>query len=151
MTFILIIGAVAGLYLFWLLFRLASLALPVYAGMAAALFLLDAGFRYPSAVLAGFGAAIATLVAGRLATAFVRSPFLRLLVGLLFAAPAGFAGYQAGRAIIGLATANDIVLVAASSIAGLATATSAWRGIAPPDAPARLPQYHATEPAPTTA
>lgn len=151
MTFILILGAVAGLYLFWLLFRLASLALPVYAGMVIALLLLDAGFRYPSAILAGFGAAIATLIAGRLVAAFVRSPFLRLLVGLLFAAPAAFAGYQASRAIIGLATANDILLIAAGSIAGLVTATSAWRGIVPSHAPARLPQFPLTEPAPTRA
>lgn len=126
MTFILILGAVAGL---WLLLRLASLALPVYAGLTVALFLLDAGFRYPWAILSGLGAAIATLITGRLIAVFVRLPLLRLLVGLLFALPAAFAGYHAGRAIIGLATTNDIALAAAGIIAGLSTAASAWRGI----------------------
>lgn len=129
MTLALILGAIAGLYILSLLFRLAVMALPAYAALTVGLLLLEQGYRYPVVILTSFAAAGATLFAGRVMIASVRSPLLRGIVGLMFAAPAAFAGYQAAHAFAGLADINNSLLCAISLLAGLSTAVSAWRGV----------------------
>lgn len=53
MTIFLILGAVAGLYVLALLFRLASYALPVYAGLTCAFLLLRHDVGHLGAILGG--------------------------------------------------------------------------------------------------
>src|SRR3546814_4319143 len=76
MTIFLILGAVAGLYVLALLFRLASYALPVYAGLTCAFLLLGHDVGYLGAILGGLAAGIATLLIGQGLIAFIRSPML---------------------------------------------------------------------------
>ncbi|MEO8724121.1 MAG: hypothetical protein ABI395_11505 [Sphingobium sp.] len=129
MTFLLILGAVAGLYMFALLFRLASYALPVYAGIGCAFLLLRHDFGHLAAIVAGLAAGIATLLLGQCLIAFVRSPLLRTGIALLFAIPAAIAGFQAAHALGSLATDNSALLAVFGSIAALATSISAWRSV----------------------
>ena len=105
MTFMIILGAVAGVYLLWLMFRLAALALPVYAGIAAALLLRDANHGYIEAIAAGLVVGGAIWFAGNALLAIARSPLLRLAVAALFAVPAGFAGYLLAYSVAELASA----------------------------------------------
>ena len=89
MTIFLILGAVAGLYVLALLFRLASYALPVYAGLTCAFLLLRHDVGHLGAILGGLSAGIATLLTGQGLIAFVRSPLLRVGIAFLFAIPGG--------------------------------------------------------------
>ena len=129
MTIFLILGAVAGRYVLALLFRLASYALPVYAGLTCAFLLLGHDVGYLGAILGGLAAGIATLLIGQGLIAFIRSPMLRAGIALLFAIPAGFAGFQAAHALGSLATDNSMLLAILGYIAAMATSLSAWRSV----------------------
>jgi hypothetical protein len=129
MTIFLILGAVAGLYMLALLFRLASYALPVYAGIGCAFLLLRHDFGHLAAIIGGLTAGIATLLLGQCLIAFIRSPLLRAVIALLFAIPAAIAGFQAAHALGSLATDSSTLLAAFGSIAALATSLSAWRSV----------------------
>jgi len=129
MTIFLILGAVAGLYVLALLFRLASYALPVYAGLTCAFLLLRHDVGHLGAILGGLSAGIATLLIGQGLIAFVRSPMLRVGIALLFAIPGGIAGFQAAHALGSLATDNSMLLAILESIAAMATFLSAWRSV----------------------
>ena len=65
MTFMLILGAAAGLYLIWLLFRLAALALPLGTGIALALELQGRGYGIGAALATAFLAGLLLHLAGR--------------------------------------------------------------------------------------
>ena len=80
MTIFLILGAVAGLYVLALLFRLASYALPVYAGLTCAFLLLGHDVGHLGAILGGLAAGIATLLIGQGLIAFIRSPMITLII-----------------------------------------------------------------------
>lgn len=129
MTIFLILGAVAGLYVLTLLFRLASYALPVYVGLTCAFLLLRHDVGHLGAILGGLSAGIATLLIGQGLIAFVRSPMLRVGIALLFAIPAGIAGFQAAHALGSLATDNSMLLAILGYIAAMATSLSAWRSV----------------------
>jgi len=129
MTFLLIFGAVAGLYMLALLFRLASYALPVYVGIGCAFLLLRHDFGHLAAIVGGLTAGIATLLLGQCLIAFIRSPMLRTGIALLFAIPAAIAGFQGAHALGSLATDNSALLAVLGSIAALATSISAWRSV----------------------
>jgi hypothetical protein len=130
MTILLILGAVASFYMLWLLFRLASLALPFYAAIGTGFLLLRHEYSYMAAILAAFVAGIATLLIGQCIIAFTRSPLLRTTVALLFALPAGAAGYQAAHCLGSLATSDSTLLTVLGSIAAMSTSISAWRSVA---------------------
>jgi len=78
---------------------------------------------------ARYAGAIATLLIGQGLIAFVRSPLLRVGIALLFAIPAGIAGFQAAHALGSLATDNSMLLAILGSIAAMATSLSAWRSV----------------------
>jgi hypothetical protein len=129
MTILLILGAAAGLYMLWLNFRLASLALPVYVAIGTGFALLRHEYSDPAAILAAFGAGVATLLIAQLLIAFIRSPLFRLGIALLFAIPAAFAGYQAAHSLGSLTTSSSSVLAVLGLIAAIATSASAWRSV----------------------
>ncbi|MFC6447721.1 hypothetical protein [Shinella zoogloeoides] len=82
---------IAGLCI--LAYTLAVYALPFMLGVTAAQFAYHTGAGFIGAGLVGFVAAVAAF--GVLALLFdtLRSPILRLIVALVFAAPAAVAGY----------------------------------------------------------
>src|SRR3546814_3063469 len=94
MTIFLVLGLFAGLYLLWLLFRLAVYALPVASGISLAFWMRDHDSGYLAAILGAFAAGVAVLVIGQFLFTVIRSPIVRLAIALLFAIPAGIAGYQ---------------------------------------------------------
>lgn len=130
MTIFLVLGLFAGLYMIWLLFRLAVHALPVGAGISLAFWMRDHDYGYPAAILGGFAAGIALLVIGRFLFAVIRSPIVRLAIALLFVIPAGVAGYHAIQGVIGLAIDPGILLSTLSGIGGVTIAATAWTRLA---------------------
>lgn len=126
MTIFLILGLFAGLYMLWLLFRMAVYALPVAIGISLAFWLHEHGQNYPVAVLGGFAGGVTVLVAGQLLLAYARSPLIRLGVALLFVVPAGIAGYHAVYGIAGLAIDPGTMLSLLSWAGAIMIAVAAW-------------------------
>ncbi len=142
MTIFLVLGLFAGLYLLWLLFRLAVYALPVGTGIGLAFWMHDHGYDYLAAILGGFTAGIAVTVVGQFLFTAIRSPTARLAISLLFAIPAGIAGYHAVHGVIGLAIDPGMMLSTLSWIGGVTIAVTAW---------VRLASLEISEPAQTVA
>ena len=99
-----ILSAVGIGFFCWLLFTLAVYALPFFAAMTAGLAVYHNGSGVMGALVVGVLAGGATLAIGQLAFATVRTPLIRAVIALLFAAPAAVAGYHAtlGLAHIGI-------------------------------------------------
>jgi hypothetical protein len=91
-----IILSVFGVGFFcWLLFTLAVYALPFYAGLSAGLAAFHSGAGTFGALIVGVLAGGATLAIGQIVFRTARTPLVRAAVGLLYAVPAGVAGYYA--------------------------------------------------------
>ena len=103
----LIIGIILSVFgvgfLCWLLFTLAVYALPSFVGLTAGLAAIHSGAGVIGAIIVAVLVGGATLVLGQIAFATVRTPLLCAGIGLLYAVPAGIAGYHAtlGLAQIG--------------------------------------------------
>jgi hypothetical protein len=90
-----IILSVLGLGGFcFLLFRSVVYALPLFVGFAAALWAFDTGAGPIAAIGASAVIGCATFGIFQLAFGLARSAAARMLVALVFAAPAAFAGYH---------------------------------------------------------
>lgn len=76
-----------------LAYRLATVALPFMLALEAARFAYATGVGWIGAGIVGFFAGVASFGLLALLFATLRSPFLRLAVALIFAAPAAVAGY----------------------------------------------------------
>jgi hypothetical protein len=102
-----IILSIVGIgFLCWLLFTLAVYALPFFAGLTVGLAAFHGGSGVLGAIFFAVIAGAVTLVTGQIAFAIARTPLTRSAIALLFAAPAGVAGYQAtmGLAHIGVSS-----------------------------------------------
>ncbi len=91
-----------------LAYNLAVYALPFFVGLAAAQFAYETGSGLIGAVLVGLFSAGAAfgILAGLFET--IRSPVIRLIVALIFAAPAAVAGYALVYGITKEAVPSDI-------------------------------------------
>jgi hypothetical protein len=123
-----ILGAAAAIYIAMLMFRLAAVALPLYAGIGTSIYLAGRDFGYPASIAAGLLVGAFILLAGR-ALCAVLPPFYRTIVAAAFAVPAGFAGYQAAKGLAGLAISGGFTLEALGFAGALAAAAAAWRGL----------------------
>ncbi|KQZ61228.1 hypothetical protein ASD67_18420 [Sphingopyxis sp. Root1497] len=128
MTFILLLGGAAAIYIAMLMFRLAAVALPLYAGIGISIYLIGRDFGYPASIAAGLLVGALILVAGR-ALCAVLPPYYRAIVAGAFAGPAGFAGYQAAKGLAGLAIGGGYALEVLGFAGALAAAVAAWRGL----------------------
>jgi len=133
-----IILAFVGLtYLCWLLFALAVHALPVFAGVSAGLAAYHVGSGAPVAIIIGVIAGSAVLSVGQIAFAKLRSPLIRISLALLFAVPAGVAGYHAARGLAHLVEPAESwrgILAIAGAVVVAATAFMRMWLSSPPDA-----------------
>jgi hypothetical protein len=124
-------------YLCWLLFALAVHALPFFVGATAGVAAYHSGSGPIGAILVGSMASGVTLVIGQVALMLSRSSVIRAAVALLFAIPAGVAGYHAalGLALIAIPSEgwrHTLAVTAAIIIAATAWARMTLSG--PPDA-----------------
>ncbi|KRQ17163.1 hypothetical protein [Bradyrhizobium manausense] len=118
---------IAGIGFFcWLLFVLAVFALPFFVGLTIGICALHAGAGAPGAILAGLAAGAATFGIGKLALTFVPWAWLRLVVILLFVAPATVAGYSATHGIAQMAIPSATWQVIFSVIGATAVSVTAF-------------------------
>lgn len=97
LNIVLLMGVIG--FLCWLLFTLAVYALPLFVGVTAGMWAHGSGAGIVGGVAVGILAAGATAIIGQLIFAFARPFWMRLIVALLFAAPAAVAGYAATHGI----------------------------------------------------
>jgi hypothetical protein len=149
MTIILILGVFAGLYVLWLVFSLAIYALPLWAGVTTAFFMHNHGQSLVASILGGFAVAILILAGGQVLFSTVRSPLARLGLALLYAVPAGIAGYHAVYGIGTMAIGAGAIVTILSWIGAFVIAAAAWRRLTTLDVSAS-PAQPAAAPSVTT-
>lgn len=112
------LGAIAVLC--WLLFTLAVFALPFFAGVTLGLWAHGTGAGILGGVIVGAFAAAVTFGLFQLLLLFVRPAWLKLLILLVFVAPAVVAGYHATFGIVKLTMPSEtwqVVFAMAGAIA----------------------------------
>lgn len=123
--------SIAGLgFACWLLFTLAVYALPFFAAVWAGMLAYESGAGPLGAIAIGLVAGAFTLVLGQFAFAKARSPALRALIALLFAAPAVLAGYSAVYGLSGIGGTSEAWRQALAVIGALVVGFTAWSRMA---------------------
>jgi hypothetical protein len=118
---------IAGIGFFcWLLFTLAVFALPFFAGLTVAIWAFHTGAGVLGGIVVGIVAAGATFGFGQLALAFVPWTWLRLLIILLYVAPATVAGYSATHGIAHMAMPSATWQMIFSVIGAIAVSVTAF-------------------------
>ena len=116
-----------SLFLGWMLVTLAVNALPLFSGISAGLFVLGWSHSIADAFVAGAFVGVAVATIGPVAFSRARSPMLRLVIVIAFAAPAAAAARSAALGLLGHvitpAAPRELLALAAAIIVGLA----AWR------------------------
>ena len=84
----------------WLLFTLAVFALPYFVGMSIGAWAYQSGAGLIGAIFAGLLAAGLTFGVGQIGLMLARATWARLLIALIFVAPAVMAGYHATHGIV---------------------------------------------------
>ena len=137
----LIVGIILSVFVIaffcWLLFTLATYALPVFVGLTAALAAYHHGAGVMGAILIAILVGFATLAAGQIAFALIRAPLLRAGIALVFAVPAAVAGYYAtlGVAHIGMASQGWCAALAVFGAMLVGAAAFAQMAVFAPPAP----------------
>jgi hypothetical protein len=123
----------------WALFALATHALPFFVGMTVGIYSFQAGAGPLGAIFVGFVTAGFTLVAGQYAFSVARSPIVRLVIGLLFAAPATRAGYDVTLAFAHVAISSQWWRESLALFGAIAVGIIAWAGVSTRIDPALRP------------
>lgn len=121
---VLMIAAVA--FLCWLLFTLATYALPLFVGVLAAHWAYGLGAGVLGAPLAGLIAAVATFIGAQFLLVTVRSPIARVTVALLFIVPAAIAGFSAAHGLARIGVPSGIWRDIFGVVGALAVGCAAW-------------------------
>ena len=109
-----------------LLITLTIYALPFYVGLTVGIWAHSSGAGVISTAVAAVAAGIATLVILQILIAIVQSPLLRAGLGLIFAAPAAFAAYNAVHGITAIAMPASTWSLALSILGAAIVGVVAW-------------------------
>ncbi|WP_306119123.1 MULTISPECIES: hypothetical protein [unclassified Roseitalea] len=135
--FVSAILSVLGLGLMvYVLFALAVYALPFFVAVTVGMHVYDSDAGVAAAFVSAFLAGGATLVAGQVAFATIKSVPVRLAIGALVAAPAGIAGYHAIKGLSEIGGAGETWILVFSWIGAIvvgATACARIASLAGPD------------------
>ena len=110
----------------WLLFTLAVLALPFFAGVSTALWAYHTGAGLVGAIIAGLVGAALTLGLGQFLLNVIQPVWARLLIALAFVAPATLAGYHATHGIVKHTMPSEAWQVVFSIIGAVAVGATAF-------------------------
>ncbi|MEM7547969.1 MAG: hypothetical protein AAF367_20785 [Pseudomonadota bacterium] len=114
----------------YLLFSLAVYALPIFVALTVGMHLYETEAGIMTAIIAGLFAGVFTLFFGQLAFAKIKSVPVKLAIGLIFAAPAGIAGYHAVKGLSEIGGAPDEWTLVFAWIGAVIVAGTAWVRIA---------------------
>ncbi len=119
----------------WLLFNLAVLALPLFAGLTIGIWAFHTGAGVLGGIAVSVVAGGMTFGLGKLALAFVPWAWLRLLIIIFYVAPATVAGYSATHGIAQMAMPSptwQTIFAVIGAIAVSVTAFVRFTGMAAP-------------------
>ncbi|ABS65969.1 conserved hypothetical protein [Xanthobacter versatilis] len=123
----------------WLLFNLAVFALPFFLGLNAATWAFGTGAGWLGAGLVGLLAAGLTLAVAQGLLMFVRPLWARMLIALVFVAPAVLAGFYATLGIVKLTMPSETWQLVFAIIGAIAVGVTAllrlagWAAAGPAD------------------
>ncbi|PDS43323.1 hypothetical protein CO662_21535 [Rhizobium anhuiense] len=146
MIFLGILLSVAAIGFFcWLLFTLAIFALPFFAGISTGTWAYHTGASWLGAIVIGLVVAGRTLGLGQILFVIVRPMWARLVIALVFVAPAVVAGYHATHGIVKHTMPSEtwqiifsaigaiaVGIAALLRVAGMATTSPSGQGMARP-------------------
>jgi hypothetical protein len=131
MMFIGILLSVAAISFFcWLLFTLAVFALPFFAGVTAGTWAYHTGAGWLGAILIGIVGAGLTLSIGQILLVIVRPLWARLVIALVFVAPAAIAGFHGTHGIVKHTMPSETWQIAFSVIGAVAVGVTAFARVA---------------------
>ncbi|MBY6239581.1 hypothetical protein [Methylosinus sp. Sm6] len=110
----------------WLLFTLAVFALPFFAGVTAGAWAYHTGTGWLGAILIGIACAGLTLGIGQILLMIVRPLWARLVIALVFVAPAAIAGYHATHGIVKQTMPSETWQIVFSVIGAVAVGITAF-------------------------
>jgi hypothetical protein len=119
-----------------LIFTLVVYALPFVVGLTAGLTGFHSGAGVIGALIVGLSAGVLTLFVGQIAFASVRPVILRTAIGLLYAVPAGIAGYHAALGLSQIAAPSLLWREVLAWIGAFSIGGTAWARMSlfvPPD------------------
>ena len=123
--------SIAAIGLFcWLLFTLATFALPLFMGVSVGVWAYNVGAGWLGAILIGLIGTAMTLGIGQILLIVVRPTWARLLIAMIFVAPAAIAGYHATHGIVKHAMPSESWQIAFSIIGALAVGITAFLRVA---------------------
>lgn len=114
----------------WLLFTLAVFALPFFAGVTVGAWAYHTGAGWLGAIVIGVVGAGLTLGIGQILLMVVRPLWARLLIALVFVAPAVIAGYHATHGIVKHTMPSETWQVVFSVIGAVAVGVTAFLRVA---------------------
>lgn len=131
MIFLGIVLSIAAIGFFcWLLFTLAVFALPFFAGVCAGTWAFHTGAGWFGAIVVVIVAAGLTLGAGQVLMMIVRPLWARLLIALVFVAPAVIAGYHATHGIVKHTMPSEAWQLVFSIVGAIAVGVAAFTRVA---------------------
>jgi hypothetical protein len=110
----------------WLLFNLAVFALPFFAGLTIGIWAFHSGAGALGAIAIGLVAGCATFAIGQLALAVIPWTWARVLIILLYVAPATVAGYSATHGLAQMAVPSPIWQMIVAAIGAIAVSITAF-------------------------
>ena len=113
----------------WLLFTLAVFALPFFAGIGTGLWAYTSAGWLGAIVVGLLGAAL-TLGIGRFLLIVVQPLWARMLIALVFVAPAAIAGYHATHGIVKHSMPSEAWQIVFSIVGAVAVGATAFMRVA---------------------
>ena len=110
----------------WILFNLAVYALPFAIGLTSGMYLFETGQGVFLSIIAGLfiGGFVAAL--GEFAFDRIRWAPLKLAIGLIYAVPAGIAGFHAAKGFAEFGSAGSVTITILSWFGALVVGGTAW-------------------------
>lgn len=110
----------------WILFNLAVYALPFAIGLTSGMYLHESGQGVFLSIIAGLfiGGFVAAL--GEFAFDRIRSIPIKLAIGLIYAIPAGIAGFHAAKGFAEFGGAGAVTITILSWLGALVVGGTAW-------------------------
>ena len=110
----------------WILYDLAVYALPFAIGLTSGMYLYETGQGVFLSIIAGLfiGGFIAAL--GEFAFERIRSIPIKLAIGLIYAIPAGIAGFHAAKGLAEFGSAGAATITLLSWLGALVVGVTAW-------------------------
>ena len=114
----------------WLLFTLAVFALPFFAGVSTGLWAYHTGAGWLGAIVVGLLGAALTLGIGQFLLIVVQPLWARMLIALVFVAPAAIAGYHATHGIVKHTMPSEAWQIVFSIVGAVAVGATAFMRVA---------------------